>query len=88
MLPMTIGVAKGSILGPVFFHFYINGFSNISEDIKFTVFADDTTVTLKDENFNSLIINVSNIKEKINVWAVANRLTKNFDKTKSLVFSF
>ena len=88
MLPITMGVPQGNVLGHVLFLIYVNGFPNISDNIKFSLFADDTTVTIKDNNFTSLIANANNIMEKINVWAVANRLTIKIYKTKCMVFSF
>ena len=77
---------KGSIFGPVLLLKYINDLPNISDNIKITLFSDDTTVTVKDKNFTSLIINANNIMERISVWAVANRLTLSVDKTESMIF--
>ena len=59
----------------------------LSDNIKFTRFADDTSETIKDNNFISFIINVNNTMEKKSTWAVANRSTKKVDKTESMLFS-
>ena len=49
-------------------------------------FADDTTVTIKNNNFISLIINATNIMEKINVLPEANRLAINVNKTENMIY--
>ena len=50
----NIGVPQGSILGPIIFLLYVNNLPKISNNLKTTLFADDTTLSVSRKNDDSL----------------------------------
>ena len=57
-------VPQGSKLSPLLFMMYINDMSKCGENLKFTHFADDTTIIARDSNINRLF---SIIQQNLNL---------------------
>ena len=71
------GVPQGSILGPKLLILYINDICNISEIMKFVLFADDTYILCKHENYVSLYELVNIELSKLSKWFSINKLSLN-----------
>ena len=61
---VNIGVRQGSVLGSLSFLVYINNFPPVSSILHSVLFADDTCLTLADDNYSNLI-NTFNSELKI-----------------------
>ena len=85
-MPITHGVAQGSILGPLLFILYINDLANVSENLFSIRFADDTTVLIEGTNINTMITTLNCELTKLTEWLNANNLSINVSKSHYMVF--
>ena len=88
---LKTGVPQGSVLGPLLFLIYMNDVPNASSQLKFILFADDTSLL---ENINLSISpsddfssdKLNDELSKIYDWLAVNKLSLNVSKTKFMVF--
>lgn len=82
---LSCGVPQGSTLGPLFFLIFIN---TLTTDLKynFYLYADDTTLLLKNQNIQLLIQDTTNCLNETEKWFENNGLLLNNSKTKIIKF--
>ncbi len=83
---ISCGVPQGSVLGPLLFLIYINDLPNISDKLKFFLFADDTNIYYEAENLKDLERVVNKELMWLNHWLSVNRLSLNISKTNFVIF--
>ena len=86
-LNIICGVPQGSILGPKLFKLFINDICNVSKNLKFIIFADDTNIFCSGKNINELLLMVNLELQKLCTWFSVNKLTLNIGKTNFMLFT-
>jgi len=84
---ISCGVPQGSVLGPLLFLIYINDLPNISNKLKFYLFADDTNIFYQCTNLDDLQRVLNRELKKLSLWLNANRLALNISKTNFVIFA-
>ena len=77
---------QGSILGPLWFIFYINDLPDVYSLTQSLLFADDASIFCSHKDANHLVSIVNNELAKIIIWLKVNKLSLNLTKTNFMIF--
>ena len=82
---LTVGSPQGSILSPTLFIILLSDIELWCPGATLCGYADDTSVTLTNENMNALKISCEEKVDDLLKYMAINKLSANDDKTKILV---
>ena len=85
---INIGTPQGSVLGPVYYIWYIDSLVRNLRYSALIIYADDTTLLLSGKNIGALVIKCENDLDILYKWFVANGLTINTDKTYYMIYNY
>jgi len=86
LLPVTMGVPQGSILGPILFNLYINDLPSCVKSSKIVLYADDTALFFSHKSPNCIENTLNEDLNELSKWLKQNKLTLNVGKCKSILF--
>ncbi|KAI5748482.1 hypothetical protein M8J77_026065 [Diaphorina citri] len=86
-LKIRAGVPQGSVLGPLLFLVFINDLVYATDQVSFTLFADDTTILISDKSKSGVFDKGNTVLGDIQHWFSVNGLKLNQEKTTFLYFN-
>lgn len=86
-LQVTRGVPQGSNIGPLLFLIYINDMLRSAPSLTFTHFADDTCVSCRGPDIDTLQESMSLGLGQVSTWLDANKLALNINKSACMVYT-
>jgi hypothetical protein len=74
--PIDLGVAQGSILGPLLFLLYVSDFESWISESKVVGYADDTSISCSSKNVPQLLESLESEAAKVLAYFAANKLVQ------------
>ena len=84
--PVGLGVAQGSIIGPLIFLLFINDLPEFMSDTHLVIYADDTSVAVAAQDTEILSQRIERVVNRFNSWCTKNRIMLYFSKTAYINF--
>ena len=78
---IVCGVPQGSILGPLLHIIYINDICNVSNILKFILFADDSNIFTSKKDIAKPYCETNRELNMLYTWLCVNKLSINIEKT-------
>ena len=86
-MQIRCGVPQGSIFGQKLFLLHVYDISNVSSDIEYILYADDTSILCSNNNIKKLCNTANKHFEEIQNWFIVNKLSLSIKKTNYIIFS-
>ena len=77
---------QGSLLGPRFFY-YVNNLPDAVTEGELAMYADDTTLSVVDDNVEVVIDKLNKALASINLWCRNNKLTIHTGKSEAMILT-
>ena len=75
LLPVSMGIPQGSVLGPTLFTLFTNDLSSFVRSGSLYMFADDTTVFCTGDTADEAIVKLNRALQEVYDWCDGNQLT-------------
>ena len=85
---LQIGTPQGSVLGPVYYIWFVDCINKCLKYSNITIFADDATLLISGKRIHPLIVKLEDDLQKLKDWFDSNYLTINIDKTNYMIFNY
>jgi hypothetical protein len=85
-IKVTSGIPQGSLLGPLFFIWFVNRISEIFDYVRVLFYVDDMKLFLPDSGFQDCLRIQSDLN-KLSEWCNRNSLLLNVGKCKTIKFA-
>ena len=86
LLPVSMGIPQGSVLGPTLFILFTNDLSPFVWSGSLYMFADDTTVFCIGDTTDEAIVKLNRALQEVYDWCGGNQLTPHPGKSEAMLF--